>query len=698
MKKLTAFSLLFSVFLFPSAGLLLAAETETAVREERLEAEACPEEKGPWTPARLEHALGGEDPLGGYDRAAFAITDYGTRYVVRPLGTVWSTILPRPVLQIIDNVCHNVAYPRHVITCLGSAEWIGAWDETVRFFVNSTLGIGGMFDPAKYWFHFYPTESDFGRMFAVWGIGPGCTFLFPLCSFVNVRDGAGAVLDYFFDGRTYIPYSSWTYFNQIVMAESAYSRLLENSEDRYHLFRTGMLARRELQLKLWEYHARNQARAEEKARNGQPIPLPEDKKPVLPSGVRDPVHIAHFDSEGALLDTMRSVFTGPQEDDDFWYIRLSLFNSDFVEQAEKREVAPDPGAPDLRYEYRFWPVGTEKHPAKDGRKELTFVLPGIGGYGNGNTALAMAELLRNSGRYVVTVDSAFTPAFTENVARGKLPGYAPRDARAMKKLLDRIAEDLSTGEKAPGPFDRISVVGWSFGGLHTLHLAALYEKEGSAVPMRFLALDPPADLDHALKTADDFSNVSENWTMRETVEKIAPVLGAMMLKTEKPVPPFDPEKGTACPKLSISEDQAKFIIALSFRMSLRDVLLARHLKTPLPGLKSGTDKAERMALLEEIDAVSFGRYADEFLLPDCGDGKAHDVLAKEAGLRTLEKTLKNNADLRVIHTADDFLLSDADRTWLSDTLGDRLVWMDQGGHLGNLHTKVMRGKILSLLE
>lgn len=696
MKKLTAFSLFFFVFLILSAEQPASGGAENPERQDL--PDVCAEQKGPWTPAGLEHALGGEDPIGGYNRVAFAITDYGTRYVVRPLGTVWSTILPRPILQIIENVCHNVAYPRHVISCLGSAEWIGAWDETVRFFVNSTLGLGGMFDPAKYWFHFYPTESDFGRMFAVWGIGPGCTFLFPLCSFVNVRDGAGAVLDYVFDGRTYIPYSSWTYFNQVVMAESAYSKLLENSEDRYHLFRTGMLARRELQLKFWEYHARNQARTEEKARDEQPIPLPEDKKPALPPGVRNPVHIAHFGSDGALLDTMRSIFTGPQEDDDFWYIRLSLFNSDFVEQAEKREVVPHIKAPHLRYEYRFWPVGTEKHPAKDGRKELTFVLPGIGGYGNGNTALAMAELLRNSGRYVVTVDSVFTPAFTENTAHGNLPGYAPRDARAMKNLLDKITEDLSTGEKAPGPFDRISVVGWSFGGLHTLHLAALYEKEGSSVPMRFLALNPPADLDHALKTADDFSKVSEKWTMRETVEKIAPVLGAMLLATEKPVPPFDPEKGSACPKLSISEDQAKFIIALSFRMSLRDVLLARHLQTPLPGLKGGPEKSERMALLEEIDAVSFGRYADEFLRPDCGEGKGRDVLAKETGLRALEKTLKNNPDLRVIHTADDFLLSDADRIWLSDTLGGKLVWMDQGGHLGNLHTKVMREKILSLLE
>ena len=695
MKKHSSFCFFFSVLFFLSAGMLPASDKE--VNEPEDHSEACLKEKGPWTPAGLEHALGGEDPIGGYNRVAFAITDFGMTWIVRPIGTVWSTILPRPILEGIDNICHNLAYPRHVITCLGTAEWIGAWDETVRFFVNSTLGIGGIFDPAKHWFHFYPTDSDFGRMFAVWGIGPGCTFLFPLCDFANVRDGVGAIFDYAFDGRTYLPYSSWTYLNQVVMAESAYSRALENSEDRYHLFRTAMLARRELIVKLWDYHARNERREMEKIMELADVGPIEDRIPAPVSGIRNPVHIAYYNSDGALLDTMRSVFTGPQEDNDFWYIRLSLFNSDFVEQAEKREIV-DLKDNSRRYKYRFWPVGTEKHPAKDGCKELTFVLPGIGGYGNGNNALAVAELLRNSGRYVVTVDSTFTPAFMENAAWGDLPGYAPRDAKYMKRLLDAITKDLSTGEKAPGPFDRISVVGWSFGGLHTLHLAALYEKEGSKVPMRFLALNPPADLDYALKKADEFSSVSENWTLQESVERITPVLGAMLLATEKPVPPFDPEKGVAAPKLSISEDQAKFIIALSFRISLRDILLARHLRKPLPALKGGIEKAERMALLEEIDAVTFGRYADEFLLPDCGEGKAREVLVKETGLRALEKTMKDNPDLRVIHTADDFLLSDADRIWLSDTLGDKLIWMDQGGHLGNLHTKVMREKILSLLE
>ena len=687
MKKSFSLFLLYGLALFLLSPALPAAE-ETAAPDSKKET---------WTPARLEHALCGEDPIGGYNRVAFAITDFGMTWIVRPIGTVWSTILPRPIQEGIDNICHNLAYPRHVITCLGTAEWIGAWDETVRFFVNSTLGIGGIFDPAKHWFHFYPTDSDFGRMFAVWGIDPGCTFLFPLCDFANVRDGVGAIFDYAFDGRTYLPYSSWTYLNQVVMAESAYSRALENSQDRYHLFRTAMLARRELCVRLWKYHTLNHLREMEKTMELADVAPLEDKIPAPVPGVRNPVHIAYYNSAGTLLDTMRSVFTGPQEDNDFWYIRLSLFNSDFIEQCEKRDVLLQPDDPESAYKYRFWPVGTEKHPAKEGDKELTFVLPGIGGYGNGHTALAVAELLRNSGRFVVTVDSAFTPAFMEKADGGKLPGFAPRDAMAMKNLLDKITEDLSTGEDAPGPFDRISVVGWSFGGLHTLHLASLYEKEGSTVPMRFLALNPPADLDYALKAADKLSLVSEKWTLEEMIEKIIPALGAVQLASEKPVPPFDPEH-TSYPELELEEDQAKFLIALSFRSTLRDILLARHLKAPLPGLKTGTEKADRMALLEEIDSVSFGRYADEFLLPDCGSGKGRDVLVKETGLRSLEKTLKQNPSIRVIHTADDFLLSEADRFWLSDTLGDKLIWMDQGGHLGNLHTKVMREKILSLLE
>ena len=53
-------------------------------------------------------------------------------------------------------------------------------------------------------------------------------------------------------------------------------------------------------------------------------------------------------------------------------------------------------------------------------------------------------------------------------------------------------------------------------------------------------------------------------------------------------------------------------------------------------------------------------------------------------MHRIEKTLREAPNIRVIHNVDDPLLSAADRKFLTETLGNRIIWFDCGGHLGNL--------------
>ena len=81
------------------------------------------------------------------------------------------------------------------------------------------------------------------------------------------------------------------------------------------------------------------------------------------------------------------------------------------------------------------------------------------------------------------------------------------------------------------------------------------------------------------------------------------------------------------------------------------------------------------------------KYAEKCLLPEYR--KTHpkatlDELNASAGLRHIEKTLREARNIRVVHNVDDPLLSPADRKFLNDTLGSKIVWFDCGGHLGNL--------------
>ena len=106
------------------------------------------------------------------------------------------------------------------------------------------------------------------------------------------------------------------------------------------------------------------------------------------------------------------------------------------------------------------------------------------------------------------------------------------------------------------------------------------------------------------------------------------------------------------------------------------------------GLEEGAELSERMT--------------EEVLLPLHSARRGRQVtladLNREAGLRAVAPTLRNNRAVRVLHSADDFLLDDADREFLRGTLGDRLTVFEHGGHLGNLYRDEVRQAMVKALQ
>jgi phospholipid-binding lipoprotein MlaA len=72
----------------------------------------------------------------------------------------------------------------------------GAWVETGRFAINSTVGVLGIFTPADNVAGFEPIpKEDIGQAFGSWGIGEGPYLVLPLLGPSNVRDLGGYVGD-----------------------------------------------------------------------------------------------------------------------------------------------------------------------------------------------------------------------------------------------------------------------------------------------------------------------------------------------------------------------------------------------------------------------------------------------------------------------------------------------------------------------
>ena len=695
---------------------------------ETSEATAVPEEDscGPWTPSRLENELAGEDPLEGFNRAMFACTDFVMEYVADPVGRVYTSILPRPVIEKINNLCVNLEFPARAFSCLLRAEWGGAGDETARFLINTTMGIAGLFDPAAYYFDFYSTDSNFGQAFAEWGIGPGCTLVLPLMSSVNVRDTVGSIFDMAFDLKTYIPYAGYaTALNRMVIAERTFSKTMAGSSDKYKSFRELSVAQREIAQRLYFYHLRNaaaEARRQAKAAAEAAENAAEEKESVEPSAegatsssgpewepTPKPAEltgnwnsIRNYQPQTPVLDTMRVARFVAENNDDPWYFRLSWFNSDFSKKCLEREIEFAADRPELQYGFWKAPEPEEEPESENDEKaavpeRLAILLPGIGGNYYGMTSTALAELLNRHGWMVLALDSTFSWQFMTAVGNNPLPGFLPEDAENVRMALRRILDSLERDELISAP--EIVMLGYSFGALHTLKISELEEKEPMLGIQRFLAINPPVELSHAMERADSLAETGSGWTASEAIDHLVDAGGQQVAAMMTRFPPFDPEAEPAEGvdyRAPISEEDANYIAALYFRISMRGLLFVAHRERGLPQFAKPYKWGDRNALYCEIDRVSFREYAEQFLAPEKPDIPLAE-LYRQSGLRSIEESLKGNPKIRVIHNYDDFLLTPEDRLWLDRTLGTRLTWFDHGAHLGNLYVTTVQQAILDAL-
>lgn len=145
------------------------------------------------TPDGPEEAHGIQDPLESVNRPVFTVNRAFDDYALRPVARGWKFITPARMRRSITNVYRNYTFPQRFVSAMGQAEFREAHVELARFLVNSTVGIGGLFDPATR-LGLEKFEDDLGMMFARWGIPSGPFIMVPIMGPSTPRDTAGDVL------------------------------------------------------------------------------------------------------------------------------------------------------------------------------------------------------------------------------------------------------------------------------------------------------------------------------------------------------------------------------------------------------------------------------------------------------------------------------------------------------------------------
>lgn len=136
------------------------------------------------------------DPFEAVNRYTFEFNDFVILNLVQPLANGYQAITPDPVEAAAGNFFTNLKYPVRLAGNLLQGRLKGAWVETGRFAVNSTVGVAGIFRPADQLDGFAPIpREDIGQALGSWGIGEGPYLVLPLLGPSNLRDLGGLVGD-----------------------------------------------------------------------------------------------------------------------------------------------------------------------------------------------------------------------------------------------------------------------------------------------------------------------------------------------------------------------------------------------------------------------------------------------------------------------------------------------------------------------
>lgn len=134
------------------------------------------------------------DPLEPFNRGVFWFNDQVDTYFLEPVAQGYDYVMPQPVQKSVTNFFSNLSYPGRLLSAIVQLDFSLAASDTSRFLINSTAGVGGLFDVAKK-FGLEERKHDLGVAFASYGIPNGPYLVLPFYGPTTFRDGIGKGAD-----------------------------------------------------------------------------------------------------------------------------------------------------------------------------------------------------------------------------------------------------------------------------------------------------------------------------------------------------------------------------------------------------------------------------------------------------------------------------------------------------------------------
>lgn len=643
----------------------------------------------------------GADKYEKLNRKIFAFNLGLNKYAIRPIHILWSSIMPEYGIERIHSAYKNIEYPKRLVSSIIQKDFKTSGTETVRFLTNTTLGIGGIFDPAKYFFKLEPSNEDMEQALTKCKCNSGSYIVLPVMNGTTARGIAGKILDTSLNPTTYVgtPVLAMvkagltvnrTSFMQplIKMIESTYADPYNISRKMYgidNFIKCENLDKKEVlengfKLAAPQYPADvNSELVKMDLRGTEPDEKTIDELTVAEiikggtnidniilksynatnSRLMADILLHDYNPQNPVVDSMRTaLFDNPNVDKSIWN-ELSIWNRSFAKKIHTSSINIAPDRPNYKFKYIM---------QKDKNAPVAIIYPSIGEGISSHHSVVLAKLFYDEGYSVIIQGSHFQWEFARSMPNGYVPGIPSKDVEYLKEVTGKIISNLE--KKYACKFPEKTVIGTSFGAMATLYLADSEFKHNTLGKVKFISICPPIELVYAMeqidKNSEEWSRNTEN-LKHKIAETAAKVVQLADLK--------DSSANLEINSLPFSEEEGKLITGFIMHQKLSDLVFTLE----------NTPRNKQTAIYDTINNMNYKDYAVKYLLKNNFANLAE--LNKETSLLSLEDYLKNNSNYKIYHSLDDYLTNHAQLKKLKLYTGQNTVLMSNGAHLGFLYTK-----------
>jgi len=644
----------------------------------------------------------GDDKFEKFNRKMFNLNSKLNKYIARPVHILWASVMPKFGMDRIKDAYNNIEYPKRLASCILQRDGKGAKIETLRFLTNTTLGLGGLFDPADKLLKIKPTNENMEQALCKCKVHSGSYLVMPVINSCTPRSLCGKAIEAALDPCLYLaaPVTSIVKFGLMLNRTSYMQPLAKMIETTYadpydihkklfgmeNYIRNKNLDRAELLIeekmlaeqgdtedaeKLIASIGDAPATSEPKINNIDFENInTKDMSDILPLGesaLKADMILENYNPQTPVVDSMRTVlFENPSINKSFWN-ELAIWNRSFAKRIKTESVLITEGKPEYSFRYIM---------QRDKNSPVVIIYPSIGEGAETHHSIVFAKMFYDSGFSAVMLGSHFHWEFVKSMPDNYFPGLPEHDAEKLQMVTSKVLEKLQN--KYECEFTEKNLIGTSLGAMSALFVANLEYKHNTLGVNKFIAICPPIELKYALnqldKNSEEFDKNPDE-VKQKTAVTAAKILQLYQLK----------ESGDLnLENLPFSDEEGKLITSFIMRQKLSDLIFTLE-KAP---------KNQKTDIYETINNMSYKDYAEKYLGITNWNNETAAEEAKTS-LLNLSDYLKNSNDYRIYHSLDDYLVNKTQLLQLKNITGEHLKCINCGAHLGFLYRKEFAEALLN---